>query len=157
MTKLILCAVLCTSTLMTSLELYRRKVRIADTAEELSDIIGRMISLLRFESADVYTLCRECFTNGYPQFQAIIDGNFRERWMSACQIIIADTETLRLLGLVGETLGNSDTQSQIERLQAIREDLRSHARALKQKHAETKKLYTTLGALSGLAVAIIII
>lgn len=156
MIKLILCCILCASTLMTSLELYRRKEHISETAEELSDVIGRMISLLRFESADVYTLCRECFGDNYPGFREI-SGNFHNQWISACQSITADIETVRLFTLVGETLGTSDTQSQTELLQAIRDDMREHAKALKQNAADTKKLYTTLGALSGLAAAIMII
>lgn len=142
---------------MTSFELLRRKERVAETAGELSDIIGKMISLMRFESADVYTLCRECFTDGYPQFQAITDGNFHQLWLISCQSISADAETMRLFKLVGEILGTSDTQSQTDRLQVIRDDLRDHAKSLKQRNAGQKKLYTTLGALSGLAVTILII
>ena len=142
---------------MMSLELHHCKERIADTAGELSDVISRMISLLRFENADVYTLCRECFTDDYMQFRSITSGDFHKLWLDSCQHISADAESKRLLALVGETLGTSDTQSQIERLKVICNDMQDHTKSLKRKVAEQKKLYTTLGALSGLAVSIMII
>lgn len=143
---------------MMSLELHHCKERIADTAGELSDVISRMISLLRFENADVYTLCRECFTDDYMQFRSITSGDFHKMWLDACNCCMsADTETKRMLINVGETLGTSDTQSQIERLKVICNDMQDHTKSLKWKVAEQKKLYTTLGALSGLAVSIMII
>lgn len=142
---------------MASLELYRRKERFAETTEELSDIVGRMIALLRFENADVYSICQEVFSDKYPKFSSITAGDFPTLWKSACQSLGVDTETTRLFALVGDTLGTSDTQSQIEQLQIIRDDMRAHAKSLKERSAETKKLYTTLGALLGLAASIIII
>ena len=157
MIKLILCCALCTSTLLASLELQRGKERLAATAEEMSEIIGRMISMLRFESADVFAICHEVFDDKYPDFRDISAGDFPTLWKSACETLIADSETVRIFKIIGETLGASDAQSQIEHLSNLRNDLHEHAKELKHKATETKKLYTTLGALSGLAAAIMII
>lgn len=156
MIKLLLSCALCTSTLLISLEMYRGKVRLADTASELSETVGRMLTLLRFEGADVYTICREAFTEEYPAFRAI-SNDFPVRWESVCNTLTADTETKRLMMLAGETLGASDTESQIERLTLIRDDLRAHAKELHKKAAESKRLYTTLGAAAGLAAVIFMI
>lgn len=157
MIKLFLCCALCTSTLLFSLELQREKERLADTAQELSEIIGRMISMLRFESADVFAICHEVFDNKYPAFRGIFAGDFPTLWKSACKTLTADAETVRIFALVGDTLGTSDTLSQTEHLTILRDDLHQHAKELKRKAADTKKLYTTLGALSGLTAVIMII
>ena len=156
MTKLILSCILCCSTLMISNELHRRKVRLADTVADLAEAISRMITMLRFEAADVYTLCREAFTDSFPAFRGI-SSDFPSQWQGACKTIQADSETERLILLAGETIGASDALSQCERLTLIRDDLRSHAESLKQKAMESKKLYTTLGAAAGFAAAIIMI
>lgn len=157
MIKLFICCALCTSTLLASLELQREKERLADTSEELSEIIGRMISMLRFESADVFAICHEVFDDKYPVYRDISAGDFHTLWKSACKTLKADAETVRIFSIVGETLGTSDTLSQTERLSILRDDLHEHAKELKRKASETKKLYTTLGALSGLAAVIMII
>lgn len=157
MIKLFICCALCASTLLASLELQREKERLADTSEELSEIISRMISMLRFESADVFAICHEVFDEKNSVFREISAGDFPTIWKFACETLIADSETVRIFKTVGETLGVSDALSQIERLSILRDDLHEHAKELKHKAMETKKLYTTLGALSGLAAAIIII
>ena len=161
MIKLFLCCALCTCTLMFSLELHREKQRQAEAVRDLADVVSRIISLLRFEATDVFQICQNAFNNAeimdFTEFRLIDGGEFPIRWKKACQGLSTDSESKRLFEAVGGILGTCDLRSQTERLSQIHTDLTEHSKSLREKADGTKKLYTTIGALLGLGIAIVII
>ena len=146
---------------MSAHELHSERVRAAEAARELSEVIGRMVSLLRFESSDVYEICRSAFDGAkilnYSEFTSISQGDFPVLWQNACLSLKVDDETRRIFSLAGSVLGCFDLQSQTERLMQLQEELHTHAESLKKKAENERKLYVTLGAAFGITVSIIII
>lgn len=146
---------------MSSLELYREKERSSEAVREMSDIVGRIVSLLRFEATDVYEICRKAFEGAqildYGKFTAIESGDFPKQWKNACADLRADDESKRLFEQVGRILGSYDLESQLERLSHIQSELSERAKLLRDKAESTRKLYTTLGAMLGLGISIVII
>lgn len=155
-----MCCLLTACTLLASLELYREKRRAANLSGELAEAVSMMISSLRFESADVFEMCRKCFDNvksaDISRFKSI-SKDFHDGWNKACDILTADDEVKRLMRSAGAVLGSCDAESQSERLSRICDALSKHSDELKKRTDETKKLYMALGALTGLGISIIII
>ena len=158
MYRFILCAILCGSTLMASAELYRDKLKEAESPKLLADAVSRISSRLRFSSDDVFSLAQSAFPDagisGSEAFLKISSGNFSERWKAACCGLSADEASKRLFSELGEILGTSDAQSQTDRLGVIEAGLRERHAYLVRKAESTKRLYTALGALSGIGIAI---
>ena len=155
MFRIYLCGALSLSTFMISAELHRLREKEADEPKRLAEAVSKMIPLVCYDSADVYTLSKSAMT-GFPEFSKITAGNFPEQWKSACKTI-HDPESAKLMSLCGDILGSSDGDSQIERLRLLRSDLRARAEELNKRCQGTKRLYYTLGALSGLAVSVMMI
>lgn len=159
MIKLVISGALCASTVLISYEMYGERIRIADSVNELAEVTAVIISLLRYEAADVYTVCREAFDGAvlsdYSAFKAIQSGDFPREWSRACKNLKSEPEAAKLFERIGRVLGSCDLESQIERLLDIRSELCSRAEYLKSKNESVKKLYTALGALSGIAISII--
>lgn len=148
-------------TTLAAIELHRQKARSAAVSWELSDKISEIIAALRFEAADVFELCQRVFDGesicDYSAFRAIDSGDFPVRWQSACQTLKTDSRSAAMFSRVGKILGSSDLQSQIELLEALMLELREHAKEERLRVEASKKLYTTLGALLGAAVSIMMI
>ena len=146
---------------MSAHELHTEKVRTSSAARELSEVIGKIVSLLRFEASDVYEICRKSFEGtgilDYSEFESIDGGDFPLRWLTACQNIDIDDESRRIFEAVGRVLGSCDLNTQTDRLSRLQAELSDHAKDLREKADSTKKLYTTLGAAFGIALSIIII
>lgn len=161
MLRLVLCAGICVCSTLAALELYRQKARSAAASADLADRIGEIIAALRFESADVFELCRRVFTEDsvldYSAFRAIDSGDFQKRWQQACGTLPLDISSAAAFLRIGRILGTCDLQSQTELLGAVMLDLREHSKVLRGRAEASKRLYTTLGALLGAAVSIMII
>lgn len=161
MFRLVLCAGICVCSTLAALELHRRKERSAAVSWELSDKIAEIMAALRFEAADVYELCQRVFAgdsfSDYSAFRAIDSGDFPKKWQAACATLRTDTRSEAAFLRVGKILGSCDLQSQTELLGAVMTELREHAKAERMRAEASKKLYTTLGALLGAAVSIMII
>lgn len=146
---------------MSSNELHAEREREAESVRELSEAVGKMITLLRFEAADVYELCGRAFEDlellDYSDFRQIDSGDFPELWNKACQKLKTDAEALKIFESVGKVIGASDIESQTERLCQIQRELSERGKELKKKSDESKKLYRTIGALSGVAISLMII
>lgn len=161
MLKLILCCGLCISSTLVSLELYRQRLLKAEIAKDLADKIAEITALLRFESADVYELCQTVFSGrqpcDYSAFVKITSGNFPALWENACKSLPTDARSAALFLRAGKILGSCDSESQIKLLAALHNELREHSKAIYDRAEGLKKLYTTLGALLGAAVSIMMI
>lgn len=152
---------LCISSTLAALELHRQRTRSAEVTKELSDKIAEIIATLRFEAADVYELCQSVFCGDavcdYSAFRAIDSGDFPSRWQSACKTLKTDARSAATFSRVGKILGSCDLQSQTELLGALMTELSEHAKKLHEQAEGSKRLYTTLGALLGAAISIMII
>lgn len=161
MIRLALCGALCFCTLMTSLELYRLKLRDADYIKELSEVAARAVSLLRFEALDVYGVCARAFEGveliDPKEFKSITEGDFPKMWRSACESLETDPQAAKIFASIGSVLGSCDIESQTERLELIKSELYERQRAARQKAESEKKLYAALGAFSGIGISIMII
>ena len=113
---------------MASAELYRDKLREAESPKLLADAVSRISSRLRFSSDDVFSLAQSAFPDavisGAEAFLKITSGDFSERWKAACGGLSADEASKRLFSELGEILGTSDAQSQADRLGVIEAGLR---------------------------------
>ena len=161
MIKFALCSALCACSLMSAIELHSERVQSAEAVRELAEITANIVSLLRFEAADVYVICREAFRGArvldYSLFSEIDSGDFPKRWLEACESLHLDKEALELFKSVGRVLGSCDIESQIERIERIRAELSARAKKLRERADSTKKMYSVLGALLGLGISIVII
>ncbi len=161
MIKLMLCSVLCICSLMSSYEVYSERLRSAEKVRELADSVYRMISLLRFEAADVYEICRSAFNGSefvdFSEFKGIDSGDFTEKWHNACLNLRADKDAVRIFERVGRILGSCDCESQTAMLAGISSELSERAKSLKSSAERSKRLYITFGAAIGIGISIIII
>ena len=161
MIRLLLCGLLCFCTFSAGNEFYRQKASEAEKVYELSDVVSRIVAMLEFDSRKVYEICSEAFKGcerlDCAEFSKITDGDFPSRWKAACEGLFADKEAKKYFLSVGEVLGSFGCESQTERLRSIRESLIERAKKLSESAESKKKLYETLGILSGLAVSIIIV
>lgn len=157
MAKTVLCMLLTCFCYLVSVELCRRKERLSDSARDLSDCVGKAISMLGFLRSDVYKISKEAFGACFKSFDFDKTAPFPELWAKACESEFSDPETKRLALTAGEILGSSDAWSQAERLRILQEDIRLHAESMRQKYDSEKRIYKTVGAFSGLALSIMII
>lgn len=161
MLRLLLCCGLCICSTLSALELHRQRTRSAEISKDLADKIAEIIAALRFEAADVFELCATVFSDNticdYSAFRQIKSGDFPVLWQNACKTLQTDARSIAAFSRAGKILGSCDLQSQTELLGVIHEELSAHAKTLRERAESSKKLYTTLGALLGAAVSIIII
>ena len=156
-----LCAALCACTLMSSFELCAKRLKSARAVAELAEAVERITALLRFESADVYEICRRAFEGfeavDLTAFSKIESGDFGAQWEKACEALEADAEAKRLFARVGRVLGTCDAESQEAVLSGISRELYERSRAMKDSAEKSKRLYLTFGAAAGLGISVIVL
>ena len=160
MIKLLLCAMLSLCTLLSSLEMYRERLCEAQIPREMAEALSRMISRLRFDAEDVFSLCENSFDGfvcaDFSEFRAISSGDFHKKWASACKNLAADRESKALFESAGRILGSCDLQTQTERLAEISQELSERSKKLRERAEGSKRLYTAFGALSGIGISLMI-
>ncbi len=161
MIRLFLCMIICGCGLLSASELNRQKLAEADAVRELCGVISRIEAMVRFEAADVYTICRRAFDGvksaDCGTFKEIDGGDFSEKWQSACDALNIDGEAKKIFREAGYVMGSCDAITQSERLSELKSALSERASTLSKRADETKKLRLTLGALLGAAVSVIFI
>lgn len=129
----------------------------ARSADSLREAVDKIIVMLHFGEYDVFQICESLFENAH-EFSTL-NGNFREQWIDYCRnhLIDADLKDVLLFEKVGEILGSTDAQSQIDRLIYIKDEL---VRSYENRRTDVEKkrrIYLSLGCFSGLMVCIILI
>jgi len=117
--------------------------------------LDKIISMLRFGQYNVFEICEtvfeaECFSQK--------SGCFTEQWNEFCkEHMLDDTHDISLIERVGEILGSCDSESQIEQIAYIRDELSA---SYSKKHAETerkRRIYLSLGCFGGMMICILLI
>jgi stage III sporulation protein AB len=83
--------------------------------------------------------------------------NPREAWNKAVTGLFANEEDRDILCAVGNALGGSDTAGQLAMLELNKELLTARLHEASEQSARTGKMYRSVGLLTGLGLAIIII
>lgn len=85
-------------------------------------------------------------------------GDFPICWKEAVAAFwIFDREESKIVQSLGGVLGASDLESQLSALEYARELLEARILAVRDYAAKHKKLYRTLGVLSGLGIAVVLL
>lgn len=129
----------------------------ARSAGGLKDAIDKIIVMLHFGEYDVFQICESVFEDA-DEFSPK-NGNFHSQWVSYCNQNIddADMGDILLFEKVGEILGSSDAQSQIERLTYIKDELWQSYNKKRTDVEKKRRIYFSLGCFAGLMVCIILI
>lgn len=122
----------------------------------LFDSLERMISMLRFQSADVYSICERAFE--LEEFKRISD-SFSESWVNACQKTLKSLseDEYSLFESIGGFLGQFDLETQLSRLEYIKMEYIKRLDFRKSELSKKKKLYYSLGAFAGTIICLILI
>ena len=140
-----------------SYELLICKENKARSADGLREAVDKIIVMLHFGEYDVFQICESLFENAH-EFSPK-NGNFHSQWVSYCNQNIddADMGDILLFEKVGEILGSSDAQSQIERLTYIKDELWQSYNKKRTDVEKKRRIYFSLGCFAGLMVCIILI
>ena len=129
----------------------------ARSADSLREAVDKIIVMLHFGEYDVFQICESVFEDA-DEFSPK-NGNFHSQWVSYCNQNIddADMGDILLFEKVGEILGSSDAQSQIERLTYIKNELWQSYNKKRTDVEKKRRIYFSLGCFAGLMVCIILI
>jgi stage III sporulation protein AB len=89
----------------------------------------------------------------YVQFTT----NYREAWNKAASELFTVDEDRELLTSIGSSLGSSDTAGQAAMLERSRELLSARLREAAEISAKKGSMYRSVGLLTGLGIAIVVI
>ncbi len=161
MIKIILCVIVTALTTLTTHELYKSEHKKLKFVKELYTVTEEIIGLLRFQYADVYQICEQCFKSRKIAFNEFckIKANFTLEWQKACKSCLntADSEASKLFEEIGTVLGNYDLQTQISRLEYILQSLKDIHKAKEVELGNKRKIYYTFGICSGVIICLFII
>lgn len=145
-------------------ERLRRRIEVCQQAEELLRVCGFHI---RYDGADVYTLCRLlkasdsfgrlAFIRELPE-EFIPDRSFSSSWSAALhtQPELPDDER-GILTRFGGILGSTDPQGQAESIEALTEELTRLEERRTEEYLRKGKLYRSLGLLTGVLAAVLVL
>ncbi len=133
-------------------------------------LLDEIILQIRYKSATVYEimqkLCSENYSNNLEFLNKIkseLEGTnnvfsviWRENIESQNEIFLVQ-EDKKLLLLIGEILGRTDKEGQLNSLNYIKKELDLKILKSKQDEQEKSKLYRSLGILSGAFIAILLV
>lgn len=119
------------------------------TTPELIFLLSRMQSMERLIFLPV---CYQMLTQGKP-----FPSSWKEALEQTYQQMNLEKEDRSTIALIGELLGSTDAQSQSEELGMIQSLLKQCLETAEQGQKEKGKLYRSLGILSGIGLAILMI
>lgn len=154
-----ICVLICTFSFLISHELLIYEENKAKRLEFFADATERIIVMLRFGQYDVYEICETVFSgdiNGCNFIRS--NGSFNEQWEEFCQSeTLCGGSDMAHVERIGEILGSSDCESQIERLAYIREELLDSYSKKRSEIDRNRKIYLSLGCFVGIMVCILMI
>lgn len=145
---------------------YRLK-KLKESCYESVQIIQKISTLIRYRELNVYEIAAELQREGGYRNTEFIQSlpceyrsgeNFRLMWDKAIDedSNLGETESSLLKGF-GEELGTSDTEGQLMLLEAIRARLSEIQQQRSEEYHTKGRLYRSVGILSGVMAAILII
>lgn len=134
----------------TLLFLHLLSERLSYTLSPLDDIFMTLSADPLLEGLDFITLCDRKLAGHMPFPQA-----FHES-VECCRCAL-DRRDRALLEEIGDVVGTSSAANQMEGLALVRANLTEQARTAEEDVNRRARLYTSLGLLSGTAIAILLI
>lgn len=144
-------------------EFYKRKREKVMAIQELSRIVENIIISIDYLSLDVYEICKRVFINrnhlDYSRFIDIESGDFPLMWENACKASLSEIPlNIRNKFIeIGSFIGACDSESQIKKLEYIKDELQKSYEEYYDKLNREKKLYSTVSLCIGILTVLIVI
>lgn len=143
-----------------SCDKVRLEMKKAASARELCRIVSDMISMVKFQSYDVFQICEICFKDGkacdYNPFLKI-NGCFRDEWIKACSESLSecDDRVKEQFCEIGDFLGMLDAESQTFRLTAILSEINLRRTEIEFGLDKKRRIYLCMGMFTGIMICLI--
>ncbi len=144
-------------------ELYKTELAKARTVKELSKIIEDIIICVDYLSLDVFEICNKVFKErkyiSCSEFIDISSGDFPALWRNACEKCLYNLpeNILEDFSELGEIIGSCDKDSQLKKLERIKQTLNKSYDELSINTNERKKVYSTVSLCVSMLLILIVI